>query len=283
MDAEAAAALGDVDDPGDEVGHLLDEGGELVDDDDERWRCFVRVALDHLGEVFGFALHQSHPVVELGAQRGEGAQRQRRLEVGDVADRVRDVVEDDAGCPALVVDEQERQAGRRVLVDQGGDDRLQQFALAGTGRAADQGVRAVLDEVELERTGRTDADRGAQAVRLGLRPLPGDRQRGGQLRSEQREQRHDARDRCGRAGRRGVAQRGERHGDLIDQAGVGRLQFEVLGRDLGICEPHRGQRQRAADLGNAAHRRLRLAGNAGIGLDRCDDGDPGLRAQVEEL
>ena len=35
MDTEAAAALGDVDDAGHEVGDLLDERGELVDDDDE--------------------------------------------------------------------------------------------------------------------------------------------------------------------------------------------------------------------------------------------------------
>ncbi len=48
MDTEAAAALGDVDDPGDEVGHLLDECGELVDDDHEGRRRLLGVALEHL-------------------------------------------------------------------------------------------------------------------------------------------------------------------------------------------------------------------------------------------
>ena len=76
VDPEAAAALGDVDDAGDEVGDLLDERGELVDDDDERRRRLVGVALEHLGEVLGLALHQPHPVVELGAQRRQRPQRQ---------------------------------------------------------------------------------------------------------------------------------------------------------------------------------------------------------------
>ena len=46
MDTEAAAALGDVDDPGDEVGYLLDECCELVDDDHEGRRRLLGVAIE---------------------------------------------------------------------------------------------------------------------------------------------------------------------------------------------------------------------------------------------
>ena len=41
--------------------------------------------------------------------------------------------------------------------------------------------------------------------------------------------------------------------------------------------------KRAADLRDTAHRRRGLARHAGIGFDGGDDGDPRLRAQVEEL
>ena len=45
VDAEAAAALGDVDHAGDELGDLLHQGGELVDDDHQRRRRLVRCDL----------------------------------------------------------------------------------------------------------------------------------------------------------------------------------------------------------------------------------------------
>jgi hypothetical protein len=69
VQSEAAAAQGDVDDAVDELGHLLGEGGELVDDDEQAGRR-VRVALAlHLQQVLGVGLLQQQlPVVQLGVQ-----------------------------------------------------------------------------------------------------------------------------------------------------------------------------------------------------------------------
>ena len=102
----------------------------------------------HLGEVLGLALEQAHAPVQLGPQRRQRPPRQLGVEVGDVADGVRQLGEHGARRAALVVDEEERQPGRRVAHGERGDDRLQQLALAGARRAADQRVRPVGDEVE---------------------------------------------------------------------------------------------------------------------------------------
>ena len=101
VDAEAAAALGDVDHAGDELGHLLHQRGELVDDDHQRRRRLVGVLLEHLGEVLGLALHQPHAAVQLGPQRRQRPQRQAGVEVGDVADGVRQVLKTSVAAPPL--------------------------------------------------------------------------------------------------------------------------------------------------------------------------------------
>ena len=80
MDAEAAAPLGDVDDAGDEVGDLLDERGELVDDDHQRGRGVVGELGQHLLEVLGPALHDamrrfSSARSEVSARRARSASR----------------------------------------------------------------------------------------------------------------------------------------------------------------------------------------------------------------
>jgi len=74
MDPEAAAALRDVDDAGNELGDLFHECGELVNDDHERWRRFVGCHVEHVGEIFRSPFHHPHASVEFGAQRGECAQ-----------------------------------------------------------------------------------------------------------------------------------------------------------------------------------------------------------------
>ena len=166
-------------------------------------------------------------------------------------------------------------------MDQRRDDRLQQLALAGAARAADEGVGTVFDEVELERPGRPDADRRAEPVRLRFGPLRGDRHRRRQLGPEQREQRDDARDRRGGARGGRVAERRERHGDLVDEPRIGGLRLELLGRRLGIGEPD--ARQRSAVGWAAVERGLGLARDAGVGADGGDHGHAGSRAQLEEL
>ena len=153
VDAERPAALGDVDQAGDEVGQLADHRGELVDDDDQpRHRRQRRVAaeqvdvvLDVLGARRG---QQVLAAAQLGAERLQRALDQVGVEVGDHADGVRQphaVLERGA---ALVVDEHEGQRVRAVGDRQRGDQRLQQLGLAGAGGAGDQAVRAVAAQVE---------------------------------------------------------------------------------------------------------------------------------------
>ena len=62
--------------------------------------------------------------LELGVQGGEGALGQMGVEVGDEAHGVGQVDALLEGGATLVVDEQERQAGRRVAGGQRGDQRL---------------------------------------------------------------------------------------------------------------------------------------------------------------
>ncbi len=105
MEAEAAPALGDVDHAVDELGDLLGQRGELVDDDHQRRGRLVGRDLEHLGEILGPALHDRHAIVQLGTQRDQRPQRQLGSEVGDIPDGVRQTFEDLGGGATLVVDD----------------------------------------------------------------------------------------------------------------------------------------------------------------------------------
>ena len=165
VQAEAAAAQRDVDDAVDELGDLLGQGGELVDDD-EQARRRVRMALAlHLEEVLGVGLlEQQLAVVELGVQRDQRPAHLVAVEVGDQADGVRQLDALLERGAALVVDEQERDPLGTVHRGQPDDERLQELALAGAGGAGDEGVRTVLADVEHERGARLHADDDPQAV-----------------------------------------------------------------------------------------------------------------------
>ena len=171
MDAEAAAALGDVDHPGDEVGDLLTSvANSSTTITSDGGASGVRARASRRGP---WPRPRAAACGGCSSARSDVSARSDRfgVEVGDVADGVRAASANTiARRPALVVDEQERQRGSAGTRGQRGDDRLQQLALAGAGRAADQRVRAVLDEVELERTGRADADRGRAARTAWARP-----------------------------------------------------------------------------------------------------------------
>ena len=114
VDAEAAAALGDVDDAGDELGDLLGERGELVDDDHQRRWCQVRRVVTQLVQIAGASVEQAHPVIELGAQRDECPAGELGRQVADTPDGVRQRCERCCRGTALVVHEQERQQCRRM-------------------------------------------------------------------------------------------------------------------------------------------------------------------------
>ncbi len=149
VDAERSTSLGDVDDAVDEVGHLLHERGELVDDDDETRRGLDLAAALELDEVLrAVPLEEVLPVMELGGQRGERAAHEVRAEVGDHADGVGEVDAVPEGRPALVVDEEEGDPLGRVRRRHAEDPRLERLGLAGSGRPSDEGVRTVGAQVE---------------------------------------------------------------------------------------------------------------------------------------
>ena len=178
VQAERTAALGDVDDAVDELRHLLDEGGELVDDDDERRRGVDLAAPLELDEVLGLVPgEQVLAVVQLGRERRERAAHEVRRQVGDEADRVRQLDAVAEGRAALVVDEQEGDALRRVRGGHAEDPRLEQLGLAGTGRATDERVRAVGADVDGERALARLSDDGAQVAGLARQDAPAHRGR----------------------------------------------------------------------------------------------------------
>ena len=80
------------------------------------------------------------------------------VEVGDHADGVRQVHAVLERGAALVVDEDERHRVRTVGHRERGDQRLEEFGLAGAGSAGDQPVRAVAPQVQVERAVQGDAD-----------------------------------------------------------------------------------------------------------------------------
>ncbi len=156
VDAEGTPSLGDVDEPGHEVGQVPHHGGELVDDDEQSGHRSVRgisphqilVVLDVLGVGGG---EDVLAPLQLGPQRLQGALDQVRVEVGHHADGVwqlHAVLERGA---ALVVDEDEGHVLRRVRDGEGRHDGLKQLGLAGTGRTGDEPVRTVLAHVDAER------------------------------------------------------------------------------------------------------------------------------------
>ncbi len=88
MDAQAPPSLGHVDHPGHEIRDLLDQRGELIDDDYQARWSLGRGHVEHFGEVLGPSLQYRHPAPELGAQGHQGSPRQPLVEVGDRSHRV---------------------------------------------------------------------------------------------------------------------------------------------------------------------------------------------------
>ena len=120
-----------------------------------------------LEQVLGLVLGQEVlAVLELGRQGRERAAHQVRRQVGDQADGVRQVDAVAERRATLVVDEQEGHPLRGVRGRHAEDPGLEELALAGAGRAADEGVRAVGAQVDREGAGGGLADDGAQVARL---------------------------------------------------------------------------------------------------------------------
>jgi hypothetical protein len=125
--AQAAAALGDVDDARDEVRDLVRQRRKLVDHDQQARRSFGRAAFE-IGEVLRIGGAQELLAsLQLGVQRLQRPLREVRVEVGDQPDRVRQAYAVLEGGAALVVDEHERHRVRPVGHRERGHQALQEL------------------------------------------------------------------------------------------------------------------------------------------------------------
>ncbi len=131
-------------------------------------------------------------MVQLGLERAQRPLAEVVVEVGDHADGVRQPGALVEGAAALVVDEHEDEVVGADPRGHAGDEGAQQLALARAGGAADEPVRPVGHEVELDDTVLAAADRGAQG-RVGEpeRPPPQQVVGGHLVEGEQRQQPHE--------------------------------------------------------------------------------------------
>ena len=161
------SALGDVHDAVHELGHLLHQRRELVDDDHEARRAVGVPGLLQGHQVLGLlSLQQVLAVPQFGPQRGQRPPHQVWRQVRDQAHRVGQLDAIGEGCPALVVDEEERQPVGTVGSSHAQHPGLQELRFARARRAPDEGVGAVLAQVEVERGSARVTDQGAQVALL---------------------------------------------------------------------------------------------------------------------
>ena len=164
MQTQRATALGHVDHPVDELGDLVDQGGELVNHDDEAGRGIGVAAVFQLQQVFGpLLLQQPLPMVQLGVQGHQHPAHQMGVQIGDQAHRVGQLHAITEGGAALVVHEQERHPGRAVGNGQGRHPALQELALARTGGAPHQRMGTLGPQIEGHLLGGPQADDGPDA------------------------------------------------------------------------------------------------------------------------
>ena len=149
-----------------QVGVVGEHRGELVDDDHEprHPRDCVDVASAGVSE-------RTLTEPQLGAQALERAQRPVLVEVGHDTNGVRQRLECRERRSALEVDEQERDAIGWMPRRHREHPRDEQLALAAARRAAHDGVRAVLDQVDVHRAGAAHREGRTQSAVTGRRRL----------------------------------------------------------------------------------------------------------------
>jgi hypothetical protein len=168
MDTEGPSALGDADKTADEVRELLGERRELVDNDDEPWHRLGSGAAKRDARTPGVDIgraggsQHSLAAAELGRQRVDRAGRRRGIEIGQHAEGVRQPGAGSERRAAFEVDEKHVEIVRRVIGNEGGDQRLQQFAFSGPRGPGDQQMRAIGVQVDDERSGGADAETGGR-------------------------------------------------------------------------------------------------------------------------
>ncbi len=235
VNGEGAAESADHHEQVDEVRPAGQQFGELVDDDQQRGqRDQVRAVHSGLlvvadgGEVAGRPQQFLAPV-DLAVDRVAHPVDQGEVvgEVGDHRAGVREFGHAGEGGATLEVDQRQVDRLGRVRRGQAGDQGAEQFALAGTGRADHQAVRAHaalgrLLQVQFDRSALgVDADRDAQPVARRA-ALPGDLgvQVAGVADAEQTGQAQRVRHRRLGHHRRGAVERGQLAGQGFRRGGV---------------------------------------------------------------
>ena len=179
MDAEAAAALRDPDERRQEIGQLLRQCRELVDDHHESGQRFSGARTPVLGEITGRGgAQQPLSTADLRVEAHERSLGQPVVEIGDHTDDVGKMHTRVECRTALEVDQHERQVVGTNASGERHHERPQQLALAGARGARQETVRAVTYEIELDDTVGRSTDRCHQR-RVGSSggPAAGDRRR----------------------------------------------------------------------------------------------------------
>ena len=150
MDAEAATALGDRHERAQEVRELLGQRRELVDHHHEARQRFGDGAAVGGQVVSSGGSQKSFAATHLGVEAHQHPLGETVVEVGDDTDRVREPGAGVEGRATLVVDQDHRDVVRTRTCGERHDHRAQQFALARTGGAGDQAVRAIACEIDVD-------------------------------------------------------------------------------------------------------------------------------------
>jgi len=150
--AQAAPALGDVDERRQEVGQLSSQGGELVDDDDQSRQRVIGPA-----QVFAKVrcAHGAQPllsITQLGLQTAQGASCEVLVKVSHDRHHVRQRCTQIECTASLEVDEHEVQVIRTGVGRHRSHERAEKFALARPGRSGDEPVRTVAHKIDVHGT-----------------------------------------------------------------------------------------------------------------------------------
>nr|WP_239111434.1 hypothetical protein [Phycicoccus sonneraticus] len=172
MHPEAAALRRE---PGQGASHLrvpVDEGAQLVDDDDEPGDPVAGVGRPPVVVEVGAAVRREHllAATEFGLERREHPADEVVVEVGDEPDDVRQAGARPERRTALEVDEEQGEVLGRGVEGQTRDERAEELGLPGARRAPDEHVGTVGGEVEAEGTRGGGAHDRGRALRRGPAP-----------------------------------------------------------------------------------------------------------------
>ena len=160
MHAETSAALGDAEKSPDEARLRHREAREFIDNDDQPRESTGVVQRPVPGEVARAGIpQQSLATTQFGLEAAQRPRRQPVIEVRHEANGVRQIRAGVERRATLVVHEHERDVVGTRACGETHHEVAQQFTLAGAGRAGEQTVRPVGDEIDLDHAVGRDTDR----------------------------------------------------------------------------------------------------------------------------